>query len=221
MKTLKVIIAIAASSLLLASCRQYEYPFQNPKLSVEERVENLMTLLTPEEKVGLMMNGSISIDRLGIPAYNWWSEACHGICAPDATVFPQAIGLAATFDEAQQFEIYTAVSDEARARWNTTDHNQFGKTEATGGAWHQGLSFWCPNINIFRDPRWGRGQETAGEDPYLSGVMGSATVRAMQGDDPHYVKTHACAKHYAVHSGPEASRHRDDSSVSQRDLWET
>ena len=221
MKTLKVIASISAATLLLAGCRQYEYPFQNPKLGVEERVDNLMSLLTPEEKVGLMMNGSISIDRLGIPAYNWWSEACHGICASDATVFPQAIGLAATFDEPQQLEIYTAVSDEARARWNTTDHNLFGKTEATGGAWHQGLSFWCPNINIFRDPRWGRGQETAGEDPYLSGVMGAATVRAMQGDDPHYVKTHACAKHYAVHSGPESSRHRDDVSVSQRDLWET
>ena len=213
-----------AATLMLASCagnNDYEYPFQNPKLSVDKRVDNLISLLTPEEKVGLMMNGSISVDRLGIPAYNWWSEACHGICATGATVFPQSIGLAATFDPDQQFEIYTAVSDEARAHWNITDHNQFGKTAATGGAWHQGLTFWCPNINIFRDPRWGRGQETSGEDPYLSGVMGTATVKGMQGNNKRYLKTHACAKHYAVHSGPESSRHRDDVSVSQRDLWET
>ena len=223
MKRLSIILTSAAM-LLIASCggnKDYEYPFQNPKLSVDERVENLLSLLTPEEKIGLMMNGSVSVDRLGIPAYNWWSEACHGICRSDATVFPQSIGLAATFDEPQQLEIYTAVSDEARATWNTTDHNQFGVTEATGGIWNQGLSFWCPNVNIFRDPRWGRGQETCGEDPYLAGVMGSATVRGMQGDDDKYFKTHACVKHYAVHSGPESERHRFDAVVSMRDLWET
>jgi len=214
----------AAACLLLASCsgnKGYEYPFQNPKLSVDKRVDNLISLLTPEEKVGLMMNGSVSVDRLGIPAYNWWSEACHGICRPGATVFPQSIGLAATFDEPQQLEIFTAVSDEARATWNTTDHNVFGKTEATGGIWNQGLSFWCPNVNIFRDPRWGRGQETCGEDPYLAGVMGGATVRAMQDYDGKYYKTHTCVKHYAVHSGPESERHRFDATVSMRDLWET
>ncbi len=222
-KTFTLTVLLTAA-LALTGCKGktvYEYPFQDPGLSVSERVENLISLLTLEEKEGLLMNGSISIDRLGIPAYNWWSEACHGICAQDATVFPQAIGLAATFDPEQQFEIYTVVSDEARAHWNITDHNQFGKTEPTGGAWHQGLSFWCPNINIFRDPRWGRGQETSGEDPYLTGVMGTALVRGMQGDNENYVKTHACAKHYAVHSGPEPSRHRFDVSVSQRDLWET
>ncbi len=222
MKKLSILI-FAAACLLLASCNgnKYEYPFQNPKLSVEKRVENLISLLTPEEKVGLMMNGSISVDRLGIPAYNWWSEACHGICRPGATVFPQSIGLAATFDEPQQLEIYTAVSDEARATWNTTDHNVFGKTEATGGIWNIGLSFWCPNVNIFRDPRWGRGQETCGEDPYLAGVMGGATVRAMQAFDGKRYKTHTCVKHYAVHSGPESERHRFDATVSMRDLWET
>ena len=210
--------------LLLASCsgnKGYEYPFQNPKLSNDARVENLLSLLTPEEKVGLMMNGSVSVDRLGIPAYNWWSEACHGICRSNATVFPQSIGLAATFDLPQQLEIYTAVSDEARATWNTTDHHQFGVTEATGGIWNQGLSFWCPNVNIFRDPRWGRGQETCGEDPYLAGVMGGACVKGMQGNDKKYFKTHACVKHYAVHSGPESERHRYDAVVSMRDLWET
>ena len=217
------ILIFAAACLLMASCNgnKYEYPFQNPKLSVEKRVENLISLLTPEEKVGLMMNGSVSVDRLGIPAYNWWSEACHGICRPGATVFPQSIGLAATFDEPQQLEIYTAVSDEARATWNTTDHNIFGKTEATGGIWNIGLSFWCPNVNIFRDPRWGRGQETCGEDPYLAGVMGGATVRAMQAFDGKRYKTHTCVKHYAVHSGPESERHRFDATVSMRDLWET
>ena len=215
---------ILSAMMALAGCAEkvvYDYPFQNPELSVDERVDNLISLLTLEEKEGLLMNGSISIDRLGIPAYNWWSEACHGICAQDATVFPQAIGLAATFDPEQQFEIYTVVSDEARAHWNISEHNEFGKTEPTGGAWHQGLSFWCPNINIFRDPRWGRGQETSGEDPFLTGVMGTALVKGMQGNNKDYVKTHACAKHYAVHSGPEPSRHRFDVSVSQRDLWET
>ena len=222
MKKLSLLI-FAAACLMMASCNgnKYEYPFQNPKLSVEKRVENLISLLTPEEKVGLMMNGSVSVDRLGIPAYNWWSEACHGICRPGATVFPQSIGLAATFDEPQQLEIYTAVSDEARATWNTTDHNIFGKTEATGGIWNIGLSFWCPNVNIFRDPRWGRGQETCGEDPYLAGVMGGATVRAMQAFDGKRYKTHTCVKHYAVHSGPESERHRFDATVSMRDLWET
>ena len=223
MKKTKVIIGMAAA-LAMTACAdnsQYEYPFQNPKLSIEKRVDNLMSLLSPQEKIGLMMNGSISIDSLGIPAYNWWSEACHGICMTGATVFPQAIALAATFDDSQQYEIYTAVSDEARAHWNTSDHNQFGKTRATGGAWHQGLSFWCPYINIFRDPRWGRGQETSGEDPYLTGRMGTALVKGMQGNDKKYYKTHACAKHYAVHSGKESERHRFDVSVSMRDLWET
>ena len=224
MKKINYLI-LTAAALVMGSCgandAQYEYPFQNPKLSIEKRVDNLMSLLTPEEKIGLMMNGSISVDSLGIPAYNWWSEACHGICMTGATVFPQAIALAATFDDAQQYEIYTAVSDEARAHWNTSDHNQFGKTRATGGAWHQGLSFWCPNINIFRDPRWGRGQETSGEDPYLTGRMGTALVKGMQGNDKKYYKTHACAKHYAVHSGKESDRHRFDVSVSMRDLWET
>ena len=221
------VLALGAVVLSLTACgsgnSKYEYPFQNPNLKIEKRVENLLSLLTPEEKVGLMMNGSISIDSLGIPAYNWWSEACHGICMNGATVFPQAIALAATFDDAQQYEVYTAVSDEARAHWNTSDHNQFGKTRATGGAWHQGLSFWCPNINIFRDPRWGRGQETYGEDPYLTSVMGVQVVKGLQGpEDSKYRKLWACAKHYAVHSGPEYTRHTVNiNDVSARDFWET
>ena len=220
-KTLYLLMAAAA--FLLAGCqsKNYEYPYQNPKLKLEKRVDNLLSLLTLEEKVGLMMNGSISIDRLDIPAYNWWNEACHGICYDDVTVFPQVIALGATFDADQQFEIYTAVSDEARAVWNTTNHHQMGVTQPSGGIWHNGLSFWCPNVNIFRDPRWGRGQETPGEDPYLSAVMGTQTVLAMQGNDKKYYKLHSCAKHYAVHSGPEPLRHQFDVSVSMRDLWET
>jgi beta-glucosidase len=212
---------LLAAICLLGGCKKYEYPFQNPNLSVDKRVDNLVSLLTPEEKIGLMMNGSVSVDRLGIPAYNWWNEACHGICYDDVTVFPQVIALGATFDSDQQLEIYTAVSDEARAVWNTTDHNVMGVTEPNGNIWHQGLSFWCPNVNIFRDPRWGRGQETPGEDPYLNAVMGSQTVRGMQGNDKKYFKLHSCAKHYAVHSGPEPLRHSFDVSVSMRDLWET
>ncbi len=220
MKTRFLLCAVALT-LLAVGCKHYDYPFQNPRLSLDKRVDNLMSLLTPEEKIGLMMNGSISVDRLGIPAYNWWNEACHGICYDDVTVFPQVIALGATFDAPQQYEIYTAVSDEARAVWNTTDHNKMGVTEPNGNIWHNGLTFWCPNVNIFRDPRWGRGQETPGEDPFLNAVMGTQTVLAMQGTDKDYFKLHSCAKHFAVHSGPEADRHRFDVTVSMRDLWET
>ena len=222
MKRTSILALVAV--MAAASCTQgngYDHPFRNPDLSVEERVENLVSLLSVEQKAGLLQSGSISIDSLGIPAYNWWSEGCHGITGEGVTVFPQSIGLAATFDEENQLEVFTAVSDEARAKWNTSEHNEFGKDRAGCEAWWHGLSFWCPNINIFRDPRWGRGQETCGEDPYLSGVMGAATVRGMQGDDPEHFKTIACAKHYAVHSGPESKRHKFDVSVSGRDLWET
>ena len=221
----RIAIFAALAAMCFTSCKQtkevYEYPFQDPDLPVDERVDNLISLLTLEEKAGLLQSGSMSIDRLGIPAYNWWSEACHGITGDGVTVFPQSIALAATFDEPQQFEIFSAVSDEARAKWNTSEHNEFGKEKSTCEAWWHGLSFWCPNVNIFRDPRWGRGQETCGEDPFLAGQLGAATVRGMQGDDPKYFKTIACAKHYAVHSGPESKRHTFDAVVPQRDLWET
>ena len=221
MKKSVLLSFLMAVAVMPASSKDYDYPFQNPKLSFEKRAENLLSLLTPEEKIGLMMNGSISIDRLDIPAYNWWNEACHGICYDDVTVFPQVIALGATFDAPQQYEIYSAVSDEARAVWNTTDHHQLGVNQPNGSIWHQGLSFWCPNVNIFRDPRWGRGQETPGEDPYLNAVMGTQTVKGMQGNDKKYYKLHSCAKHYAVHSGPESLRHQFNVSVSGRDLWET
>ena len=216
-----LLLSCLLAAALAAGCTHYEHPYQNPNLPVEKRVDDLISLLTPQEKIGLMMNGSVSVDRLDIPAYNWWNEACHGICYDDVTVFPQVIALGATFDADQQYEIYTAVSDEARAVWNTTDHHQLGVTEPNGNIWHNGLSFWCPNVNIFRDPRWGRGQETPGEDPYLSAVMGAQTVKAMQGNDKKYLKLHSCAKHFAVHSGPEPLRHRFNASVSMRDLWET
>ena len=200
----------------------HRYPYLDTNLSNEERVENLISLLTPEEKVGLMMNKSISIDRLGIPSYNWWSEACHGVRQGGYTVYPQPIGMAASFDSKLFYDVFSTVSDEARANWNRSDHNVFNVP--MGAIYYPGnpeLTFWCPNVNIFRDPRWGRGQETCGEDPYMNAVLGVQTVLGMQGNDPKYFKTHACAKHYAVHSGPEPLRHRYNASVSMRDLWET
>ncbi len=217
--------AVSAVLLLAASCGpkvEYEFPFQNPKLPNKERVENLISLLTPEEKVGLMMNKSVSVDRLGIPSYNWWSEACHGVRQDGYTVYPQPIGMASSFDPDLIYDVFSTVSDEARANWNRSDHDIFGvgfKERYYPG--NPELTFWCPNINIFRDPRWGRGQETYGEDPYLMAVLGVQNVKGMQGNDKKYYKTHACAKHYAVHSGPEPLRHSFDASVQMRDLWET
>lgn len=200
---------------LLACGPKYEYPFQNPDLSTDERVENLLSLLTLEEKAGLMVNSSKAVPRLGIPAYDWWNEALHGVARSGlATVFPQAIGMAATWNEPGHLETFTIISDEARAKYNEAVRND-------NRARYYGLTFWTPNINIFRDPRWGRGQETYGEDPHLTARLGVAAVKGLQGDNPDYYKTHACAKHYAVHSGPEWNRHSYDATVSNRDLWET
>ena len=204
---------------------QQKYPWQNPQLPTAERVENLISMLTPEEKVGLMMNKSVSIDRLGIPSYNWLSEACHGVRQGGYTVFPQPIGMAAAFSEKLVYDVFSAVSDEARANWNRTDHNDPKLFNVPMGViYYPGnpeLTFWCPNVNIFRDPRWGRGQETCGEDPYMNAVLGVQTVLGMQGNDKRYFKTHACAKHYAVHSGPEPLRHSMNVEPTNRDLWET
>jgi beta-glucosidase len=206
------------SLVFLSSCKErktYEHAFRNPELSVEERVEDLIGQLTVEEKVGQMMNVTPAIERLGIPPYDWWNEALHGVArAGRATVFPQAIALAATFDDDALLETFTVISDEARAKYN-----DYQKKEEYDR--YKGLTFWTPNINIFRDPRWGRGMETYGEDPYLTSRMGLACVRGLQGDDPKYLKTHACAKHYAVHSGPEWNRHSFDVSVTLRDLYTT
>ena len=220
----KTILTVLAMLALCVSAQQ-KYPWQNPQLPTAERVENLISMLTPEEKVGLMMNKSISIDRLGIPSYNWWSEACHGVRQGGYTVFPQPIGMAAAFSEKLVYDVFSAVSDEARANWNRTDHNDAKLFNVPMGVvYYPGnpeLTFWCPNVNIFRDPRWGRGQETCGEDPYMNAVLGVQTVLGMQGNDTHYFKTHACAKHYAVHSGPEPLRHSMNVEPTNRDLWET
>ena len=197
------------------------YPYRDHTLSYAERTENLISLLTPIEKVGLMMNKSVSVDRLGIESYNWWSEACHGVRQSDYTVYPQPIGMAAAFNSQLVYDVFSEVSDEARANWNRSERVY---NVPMGVIYYPGnpeLTFWCPNVNIFRDPRWGRGQETYGEDPYMNAVLGVQNVLGMQGNDDKYFKTHACAKHYAVHSGPEPLRHSYDASVSMRDLWET
>ncbi|MCR4603469.1 MAG: glycoside hydrolase family 3 C-terminal domain-containing protein [Prevotella sp.] len=219
-KLILTVIAAAVSNTLVMA--QDKYPWQNTELSRTERVESLLGMLTPDEKVGLMMNKSISVDRLGIPSYNWWSEACHGVRQGGYTVYPQPIGMAAAFSAQLVYDVFSQVSDEARANWNRSDHSV--KHVGMGETYYPGnpeLSFWCPNVNIFRDPRWGRGQETCGEDPYLNAVLGVQTVLGMQGNDPQYVKTHACAKHYAVHSGPEPLRHSMNVEPTNRDLWET
>ena len=225
MKKMMILAAMAATMCLTEASAQVKYPWQNPDLPREQRVENLLGMLTPEEKVGLMMNKSVSIDRLGIPSYNWWSEACHGVRQGGYTVFPQPIGMAAAFSEQLVYNVFSAVSDEARANWNRTDHNDPKLFNVPQGVtYYPGnpeLTFWCPNVNIFRDPRWGRGQETCGEDPYLNAVLGVQTVLGMQGNNDKYFKTHACAKHYAVHSGPEPLRHSMNVEPTNRDLWET
>ncbi|MCC8143131.1 MAG: glycoside hydrolase family 3 C-terminal domain-containing protein [Tannerellaceae bacterium] len=205
------------SLLLLAACnnKEHDYPFRNPDLPLEERIEDLLGRLTLEEKIGQMMNQTPAIERLGIPPYDWWNEALHGVArAGKATVFPQSIGMAATFDDGEVWKTFNMISDEARAKYHRYQQEEEYDR-------YKGLTFWTPNINIFRDPRWGRGMETYGEDPYLTELMGLAVVRGLQGDDPNYFKTHACAKHYAVHSGPEWNRHEFDVTVTPRDLWET
>lgn len=190
-------------------------PYLNTGLSIEERVGDLVARMTLEEKASQMINDAPAIERLGIPEYNWWSEGLHGVArAGLATVFPQAIGLAATWDEKQMLEIATAISDEARAK-----HHAFAARDKR--FIYQGLTLWSPNINIFRDPRWGRGQETYGEDPYLSGRLAVQFIRGLQGDDPDYLKTVATVKHFAVHNGPEPERHEFDARASAKDLWET
>ncbi len=189
--------------------------WRDTSLGFDQRAADLVSRMTLDEKIAQMQNAATAIPRLGVPAYDWWNEALHGVArAGTATVFPQAIGLAATFDVPLMHQVATAISDEARAK-----HAAFvreGKRER-----YQGLTFWSPNINIFRDPRWGRGQETYGEDPYLTARMGVAFVDGLQGDDPAYRKLDATAKHFAVHSGPESERHHFDARPSERDLYET
>jgi beta-glucosidase len=210
--------SVAVISLLFASAasQAQQTPFyKDASQSIETRVKDLLSKLTLEEKISLLGYQSQAIPRLGIPAYNWWNEALHGVArAGEATIFPQAIGMSATFNDDLLKQVSTAISTEARAKYNLAiaqdRHLQY-----------MGLTFWTPNINIFRDPRWGRGQETYGEDPFLTGRMGSAFVKGLQGNDPRYLKASATAKHFAVHSGPEAERDHFDAIVDEKDLRET
>ena len=208
-------ILLVATLAMSISAHAQILPYQNASLSRDTRIEDLLNRLTLEEKVGMMMNSSKGVERLGIPDYDWWNEALHGVArAGLATVYPQAISMAATFDPETHYQTYTYISDEARAKYNESVKKDIRRK-------YFGLTFWTPNINIIRDPRWGRGQEAYGEDPFLTSQMGVSVVRGLQGDNPDYYKTHACAKHYAVHSGPEWNRHRFDVTVTARDLWET
>jgi beta-glucosidase len=208
--TLRTLIIVTASA---ASC--YGQVYLDPEQPLDTRVKDLIGRLTLEEKVQQMMNATPAIPRLNIPAYDWWNESLHGVARSGvATVFPQAIGLGATFDEDLIFRISSAISDEARAMYNAAMEKGYHKR-------YGGLTFWTPNINIFRDPRWGRGQETYGEDPYLTSRLGAAFVKGLQGNDPVYLKAAACAKHYAVHSGPERLRHEFNAIASAKDLHET
>ena len=189
--------------------------YLDPDADVEARARDLVSRMTIEEKVAQLMDQAPAIPRLGVPAYGWWNESLHGVArAGVATVFPQAIGLAATFDVPLVGEMAEVIGNEARAK-----HHQFVREGLRGR--YQGLTFWSPNINIFRDPRWGRGQETYGEDPFLTGRIGVAFVKGLQGDDPKYYRVIATAKHFAVHSGPEPDRHTFDARPTERDLWDT
>jgi beta-glucosidase len=216
--TSKCIVAAAllAAAVFLTHAPAQEPPlYKDPKAALDRRVDDLLSRMSLEEKISQLTNDSPAIARLDIPAYNWWNECLHGVArAGRATVFPETIGMAATWDTGLIHRVATVISDEARAK-----HNEFvrrGKRNI-----YQGLTFWTPNINLFRDPRWGRGMETYGEDPVLTGRMASEFIKGLQGDDPKYLKTIATAKHYAVHSGPESSRHTFDAVIDEADLRDT
>ena len=205
------------SLFLVLSCekKEAEFKFQNESLTTEERATDLISQMTLREKISQMRYDAPSIERLGVPEYNWWNECLHGVArAGEATVFPQAIGMGATWNPELIFKMGTVVSDEARAKY----HKFISEGQRKMG---QGLTFWTPNINIFRDPRWGRGQETYGEDPYLTSRMGVNYINGLQGDDDKHLKVVATAKHFAVHSGPEKSRHQDNYVTTKKDLYET
>jgi beta-glucosidase len=189
--------------------------YKNPELTIDERVDDLVSRMTLEEKISQMLYSSSAIGRLDVHEYNWWNECLHGVArAGTATVFPQAIGMAATFSPERLFKVAAAIADEARAKYNAARRHE-------DRGIYKGLTFWTPNINIFRDPRWGRGQETYGEDPYLTSRLGVSFIKGLQGDDPQYMKAAACAKHFAVHSGPESERHEFDAIASPKDMRET
>lgn len=216
----KIILCLVPCALHLISFSQkkYEFPFQNSSLSTEQRVNDLISRLTLDEKVYQMLNSAPSIKRLGIPAYDWWSECLHGVARTKfhTTSYPQAIGMAATFDVDAMKKMGDYTAEEGRAIFNETN-----RTDTSSRRRYIGLTYWTPNINIFRDPRWGRGQETYGEDPFLTATIAKAFVSGLQGNDPKYLKAAGCAKHYAIHSGPEPLRHKFDVNVSEHDLWDT
>lgn len=214
-KLLLLAVMVCCANISILSAQNENYEWFNSELSIDSRIDALIDAMTLEEKVSQLTDVSVAIPRLSVPRYNWWNECLHGVARNGrSTVFPQAIGLAATFDPDLAKRVSTAISDEARAKFNISIKND-------NRAKYAGLTFWTPNINIFRDARWGRGQETYGEDPYLTSRIGVAFVNGLQGDDPKYLKAAACAKHYAVHSGPEALRHEFDAIVSKKDLYET
>ena len=214
-KSILTLLILFSLTWILSAQQTYEFPYLNPGLSVEIRVNDMVGRMTLDEKISQMMNTAPAIDRLGIPAYDWWNECLHGVGrAGLATVFPQAIGLGATWDEDLIFKVSTTISDEARAK-----HHEFIRNGSRKR--YQGLTFWTPNINIFRDPRWGRGQETYGEDPFLTGRIGVQFIKGLQGNDPKYFKTIATVKHFVVHSGPEPERHSFDAVTDERDFRET
>jgi beta-glucosidase len=219
MRFQKKLIVFGTAAVIFSVCRvsfaQSTSSFKDNRLALDKRVSVLLGELTVEEKISLLGYNSPGVSRLGIPAYNWWNEALHGVArAGEATIFPQAIGMAATFNDSLIRQVSDAISTEARAKFNLG-------TQAGRRLPYMGLTFWSPNINIFRDPRWGRGQETYGEDPYLTARMGVAFISGIQGNNPNYLKASACAKHYAVHSGPEANRHAFNAVVDEKDLRET
>ncbi len=210
-----LLLAVFLLFLLVDNSCNRVLPYLNPDLPTDQRVDDLVSRMNLDEKIGQMMNSAPAIPRLHIAAYNWWNESLHGVArAGLATVYPQAIGLAAAWDEDMHFRMATAISDEARAKYN-----EFIRQDKHD--LYEGLTFFSPNINIFRDPRWGRGQETYGEDPWLTGRMAVQFIKGLQGDDPNYYKTIATVKHFAVHSGPESERHFFDARPDERDFRET
>ena len=212
MHRLKLLILFIQTTV---SFCEAQYLFNDHSLPVDKRVHDLLSRLTTDEKINLLLYNSPGVERLGIPAYNWWNEALHGVGrAGRATVFPQAIGMAATFNDPLIQQVANAISDEARAKYNAA-------IKTNNRSQYLGLTFWSPNINIFRDPRWGRGHETYGEDPFLTGRIGTAFVKGLQGSDARYYKSVACAKHFAVHSGPEPLRHAFNAVASKNDLHNT
>jgi beta-glucosidase len=214
----KIFIILACATGCMVFAQDYKkFPMWDPALPIEQRVNDLVARLTLEEKVVQMLNATPAIPHLGIPAYDWWNEVLHGVARTPfrVTSFPQAIGMAATWDTNSMYRMADYSALEGRAIYNKAV-----ETSKTGGRYH-GLTYWTPNINIFRDPRWGRGQETYGEDPFLTSMLAKSFVRGLQGEDPKYLKAAACAKHFAVHSGPEPSRHSDNFNPGTYDLWDT